>query len=80
MQNETLTNVFWGVFLVWFGLLADTILYATASGLVIRAPGAIRRLHRRRAGRCVRCAYDLRGLPAGAQCPECGHQQRYRGG
>lgn len=25
MQNETLTNVFWGIFLVWFGLLAATL-------------------------------------------------------
>ncbi len=25
MQNETVTNVFWGVFLVWFGLLAATL-------------------------------------------------------
>lgn len=25
MQNETLTNVFWGLFLVWFGLLAATL-------------------------------------------------------
>ncbi|MDV3244435.1 MAG: hypothetical protein LYZ66_04575 [Nitrososphaerales archaeon] len=25
MQNETVTNVFWGIFLVWFGLLAATL-------------------------------------------------------
>lgn len=25
MHNETLTNVFWGLFLVWFGLLAATL-------------------------------------------------------
>jgi len=25
-----------------------------------------------RAGRCSTCAYDLRGLPIGAVCPECG--------
>lgn len=25
MHNDTLTNVFWGVFLVWFGLVAATL-------------------------------------------------------
>lgn len=24
-------------------------------------------------GHCKRCRYDLRGLPAGTACPECGH-------
>ncbi len=28
---------------------------------------------RRRAGLCPACTYDLRGLPAQSQCPECGH-------
>jgi hypothetical protein len=31
-----------------------------------------RALKRDRAGRCPSCAYDLRGLPEGAPCPECG--------
>lgn len=25
MQNDTLTNVFWGIFLIWFGILAATL-------------------------------------------------------
>ncbi len=25
MHNETLTNVFWGVFLIWFGLVAASL-------------------------------------------------------
>ena len=29
-------------------------------------------LHRYRAGRCIRCGYDLRGHPD-RSCPECGH-------
>jgi hypothetical protein len=36
--------------------------------------GPLRRRSRRRAGRCVQCSYDRRGLPdpASAPCPECG--------
>lgn len=39
------------------------------------APSAIfawRQARRRARGECARCAYDLRGLPPGAPCPECG--------
>jgi hypothetical protein len=32
LHNETLTNVFWGLFLIWFGILA-----ATLGGDLIRA-------------------------------------------
>lgn len=32
MHNETLTNVFWGLFLIWFGILS-----ATLSGNLIAA-------------------------------------------
>ena len=32
----------------------------------------IRMRHRDRAGHCIRCGYDRRGLPALANCPECG--------
>lgn len=33
--------------------------------------GRLRRWHRNRRGRCVRCGYDLR-LLSGERCPECG--------
>jgi hypothetical protein len=33
---------------------------------------------RRRAGLCPACAYDLRGLPAHSQCPECGYVPSFR--
>lgn len=36
-----------------------------------RLAGQVRRSRRRRQGRCVRCAYDLRATP-GRPCPECG--------
>lgn len=39
------------------------------------APSAIRGWRRRRRrshGLCVRCAYDLRGVPDASPCPECG--------
>jgi len=31
-----------------------------------------RATRRTRRGQCPTCAYDLKGLPAGATCPECG--------
>lgn len=59
---------------VWSGLLIDTALYAALWSLVLFAPGPARRALRRRRGLCPRCAYNLRGLPPGAPCSECGQQ------
>ena len=42
-------------------------LYPTV--LVFRGP--LRRRRRRRRGLCLKCGYDLRGLPE-PRCPECG--------
>lgn len=45
--------------------------------LVVCAPGLLltrldrRAARRNRTNRCVKCNYDLTGLPAGAPCPEC---------
>lgn len=55
---------------VWLGLLADVALYAVLFAVAVNAPGAVRRRVRARAGRCVRCGYQL--ATAGT-CPECGH-------
>ena len=46
MQNETLTNVFWGIFLIWFGVLwalkggdplnvVDAPIFALGTGLLM---------------------------------------------
>ncbi len=59
---------------IWLGFAVDTLFYGLAWVVLIAlvvGPGALRRASRRRRGRCLRCAYDLRGIPAGA-CPECG--------
>lgn len=60
----------------WPGLITNAAFYASlwtvplmsAVWLVRRARNAIRR----RRGLCPKCAYDRRGLPADALCPECG--------
>lgn len=38
---------------------------------VFKLPRRLRERRRARAGRCMRCGYDLRGCPSG-RCPECG--------
>lgn len=54
---------------VWRGLLLDTGFFAA---LLLIAPLArtVRRIHRRRAGRCLECGYQLNSSSEG--CPECG--------
>ena len=57
---------------LWFGFALNTICFAALAWGVWRGPSVIRRHRRRRAGWCVGCGYDLKGLAAGAVCPECG--------
>jgi hypothetical protein len=57
---------------IWSGLVIDTLFYGTIAWGLLFLPGTLRRWRRRRGGRCVKCGYDLKGLPAGAACPECG--------
>jgi hypothetical protein len=54
------------------GLLADTIIFALGAALLTRLAIGARSYRRRRANLCPRCAYDRRGLPPTAPCPECG--------
>ncbi len=55
---------------IWWGFLADTVIFASIAFALLGIFPAMRAL-RRRKGRCPQCGYDLRGaLDAG--CPECG--------
>jgi len=57
----------WGLWLpLWIPFVAF-IAYPTVAFL----RGPARRWRRRRAGRCIRCGYDLTGNESGV-CPECG--------
>ena len=54
------------------GFALNTCFYALLAWSLIRAPLALRRWRRRRAGWCIACGYDLKGLVESAPCPECG--------
>ena len=56
---------------VWPGFLVNTVFYALILFPLVQIPFVLRRLIRRRRGRCPRCAYDLRG-EFDVGCPECG--------
>jgi hypothetical protein len=54
------------------GFTVNTALYSAAWSGLLTLPVLTRRALRRRRGLCPRCAYDLKGLPPGSPCPECG--------
>lgn len=60
---------------LWPGLILNTLVYAAIWMVLLIAPSALRRSHRRRCGRCIRCGYDLKGnLDSG--CSECGWHRK----
>lgn len=58
--------------IIWSGLLIDLALFCAVIFGTALAWRTVRARRRRRAGRCVRCGYDVRGLAPGVVCPECG--------
>lgn len=56
---------------IWSGFMLNWILYAFVLFGLMALPGAVKRTHRLRRGRCPDCGYDLRGA-FNAGCPECG--------
>lgn len=67
---------------VWEGILGNALVFALAWWAVLIGPLALRRVRRRRRGRCAACGYDLRGLStdSSARCPECGTRRGGAGG
>lgn len=57
---------------LWPGFALNTLFYAGIAWGLWQLPLALRRRKRNKKGLCVRCGYDLKGIAAGAACPECG--------
>lgn len=56
---------------LWPELALNTFIFAAVWAALFSLVRALRRSRRQRAGLCERCAYDRRGLPINARCPEC---------
>ncbi|MCH8259450.1 MAG: hypothetical protein IIC46_04515 [Planctomycetes bacterium] len=57
------------------GFAINTIFYGAILWSLTLGPITARRMIRRKRGRCIKCAYDLRGTSGGDSeggCPECG--------
>jgi hypothetical protein len=55
---------------IWLGFAVNTLVYALPVYGVTWSIAILRSRLRRRAGRCPRCEYDIRGIAS--PCPECG--------
>jgi len=56
---------------VWPGLFADSAAFGAGWFILLLGPGMVKRMIRRRGGRCPACGYNLRGELA-LGCSECG--------
>lgn len=57
---------------LWPNFAVSAIGYGFPVWLIVTAVGWTRKRARMRRNECIRCRYDLRGLPSGRLCPECG--------
>lgn len=61
---------------LWPGLAWNTLIYTAAWLLfgcaTLAAARSLRRIHRRRGNRCVKCGYSFAGVTS-PTCPECGN-------
>lgn len=60
---------------IWLGLTLNTLLLSLFWWTGLSCVARWRRRRARRRGVCYECRYDLKGLPPGAPCPECGAGQ-----
>lgn len=56
----------------WLGLIGNVLVYGCAIRALIVISRGARSFLRGLYGRCACCGFDLRGLPDGMRCPECG--------
>jgi hypothetical protein len=55
----------------WVAALTDSVVYALIAYILLATARELRRIHRRRCGRCPICSYQLLDLTVPG-CPECG--------
>ncbi|MCH8822920.1 MAG: hypothetical protein IH984_05360 [Planctomycetes bacterium] len=62
----------WPNRVLWAGMFINVLFYCALIALTFLSWIYIPRANRRRRGRCLKCAYDLRG-DYSSGCPECGY-------
>ena len=62
----------WPNRVLWSGMFINVLFYCSVIAMAFYSRAYSRRIIRRKRGRCLKCAYDLRG-DYSAGCPECGY-------